>query len=250
MKWDPALYLGFQDHRARPFFELITRIDAAAPRRVVDLGCGAGNLTPVLAHRWPDAEVEAVDSSPDMVEAARERGVDARVGNVRTWTPAPDTDVVVCNAVLHWVPEHRDLLRRWAGALPSGAWIAVQVPGNFAAPSHALPRELAAERGLHVGLLTTDAVSAPSEYASLLADAGCAPDCWETTYIQRLTGENAVLDWVSGTALRPVRDALDDEEWQRFRTDLAPRLRDAYPPRPDGTTWLPFRRIFAVARVR
>lgn len=251
MKWDPALYLGFHDHRARPFYELIARVDAATPRRVVDLGCGAGNLTAALAQRWPSTRIEALDSSADMVAEARSRGVDAAVGDVRSWERTPDTDVVVCNAVLHWVPEHRDLLRRWASTLPDGAWIAVQVPGNFEAPSHAVPRELAADWGLgDVGLLEPDAVSAPSGYASLLTDAGCAVDCWETTYIQRLTGDDAVLEWVSGTALRPVRDALSDDAWQRFRAELAPRLRAAYPARPDGTTWLPFRRVFAVARVR
>lgn len=251
MKWDPTLYLGFQDQRARPFFELVARVDAESPRSVVDLGCGAGNLTVELARRWPSARIEALDSSADMVAEARSRGVDAVVGDVRSWQPAPDTDLVVCNAVLHWVPEHRELLRRWASALPDGAWIAMQVPGNFDAPSHRLPRELAAEWRLgDVGLLGPDAVSTPSGYAALLTDAGCTVDCWETTYIQRLTGDDAVLAWISGTALRPVRDVLSDDDWRRFRAALAPRLRAAYPARPDGTTWLPFRRVFAVAQVR
>ncbi|HVW40582.1 MAG TPA: trans-aconitate 2-methyltransferase [Amycolatopsis sp.] len=249
--WDPAAYLGYADLRARPFHDLIARVRAETPRRVVDLGCGPGNLTAALAERWPDAALEAYDSSPEMVAAARATGVDAQVLDIRDWTPAPDTDVVVTNAVLQWVPEHSALLRHWAAQLAQGAWLAMQVPGNFGAPSHTLTRSLAADPrwASRIGPLRDDeAVHTPQEYADLLADAGCTVDAWETTYIQPLTGENAVLEWITGTALRPVRASLDDVSWADFRLELAPLLAEAYPPRPDGTVWFPFRRIFAVAR--
>lgn len=251
--WDPAKYLVFDDHRARPFNELIGRIDCAAPRRVVDLGCGPGKRTETLAARWPGATIEALDSSPEMVAAARERGFDARVGDVWEWRPAADTDVVVCNAVLQWVPGHAELLRRWAGELPVGAWFAMQVPGNFGAPSHVLLRELVASRRWRAWLESItprdeDAVLDPVGYAGVLADAGCAVDAWETTYLHRLSGADAVLEWMTGTALRPARSTLDDPEWTEFVASLAPRLRGAYPVRADGTTWFPFRRVFAVAR--
>jgi trans-aconitate 2-methyltransferase len=252
--WDPGKYLDYTDLRARPFHDLIARIGATSPRRVVDLGCGPGHLTGVLSARWPRAVVEALDSSPEMVAAAREAGVAAEVADVRDWIPRADTDVVVSNAVLQWVPRHRELLRRWAGELPQGAWLAVQVPGNFAAPSHALVRSLAAEPEWadtlgEVVLREDDPVDDPIGYAEVLADAGCGVDTWETTYVQRLTGRDAVLEWISGTALRPVRAALDDESWSRFRAGLAPMLDEAYPPRTDGTTWFPFRRVFVVAQV-
>ena len=251
--WNPEVYLAFADHRGRPFYELLSRVRAESPRRVVDLGCGPGNLTVTLAQRWPDAVVEAVDGSPEMVEAARERGLDASLGDLAEWAPKPDTDVVVSNAALQWVPSHRDLLRRWVDALPAGAWIAMQVPGNFDAPSHAAVRELASsppwvgalgDIPFRVGKVTDSAV----EYAGLLADAGCLVDAWETTYVHELTGEHPVLDWITGTALTPVRDALSDEEWQRFRGELIPRLAESYPARPDGRTFFPFRRIFVVAQ--
>ncbi|MDI9979624.1 trans-aconitate 2-methyltransferase [Rhodococcus sp. IEGM 1307] len=253
--WDPNKYLAFADHRGRPFYELLSRVDARSPRRVVDLGCGPGNLTVSLAERWPDAVLEASDSSPEMVEAARERGLDAGRQDVRDWTPKPDTDVVVSNAALQWVPEHRELLRRWPAQLPSGAWIAVQVPGNFDAPSHAVVRDLASSD--RWSRLLPDApfreskvVDDPTDYAGLLADAGCAVDAWETTYVQQLTGENPVLEWITGTALRPVKDALSTPEWDRFREELVPLLDEAYPRRPDGSTFFPFRRIFVVAQVQ
>ncbi|MEV6872142.1 trans-aconitate 2-methyltransferase [Amycolatopsis sp. NPDC051128] len=252
--WDPEKYLDYADLRARPFYDLIARIGAVAPRRVADLGCGPGNLTVDLGKRWPSATLECSDSSPEMVAAARSRGLDAAVLDVRDWTPAPDTDVVVSNAVLQWVPDHESLLRRWVSELPPGAFVAVQVPGNFDAPSHALTRELAASpawasRLADVMLREDDAVSSPLGYANLMADAGCRVDAWETTYVQPLRGPLAVLEWITGTALRPVRAALPDEEWERFRAELAPRLAEAYPARPDGTTWFEFRRVFFVAQV-
>ena len=252
--WNPDVYLAFADHRGRPFYDLLSRVGAESPRRVVDLGCGPGNLTVTLADRWPDAVIEAVDSSPEMVAAARERGLVASVGELEAWTPQPDTDVVLSNAALHWVPSHRELLVRWAGELPAGAWIAVQVPGNFDAPSHAAVRELASsppwldalgDTPFRVGRVTDSA----AEYAALLADAGCAVDTWETTYVHELPGEHPVLNWITGTALTPVKAALDEAAWQRFRSELIPMLDERYPARPDGRTFFPFRRIFVVAQV-
>ncbi|MTD54883.1 trans-aconitate 2-methyltransferase [Amycolatopsis pithecellobii] len=252
--WDPAKYLAYADQRGRPFHELVGRIDAAAPRRVVDLGCGPGNLTKTLASRWPSATLEASDSSPEMVAAALAAGVPAQVQDVHDWQPAPDTDVVLTNAVLQWVPDHRELLRRWAGELPSGAWLGMQVPGNFGAPSHTLIRELASSPAwadvLGAAVFRGDeTVGEPQDYADLFADAGCRVDAWETTYVQRLSGADPVLEWVSGTALRPVKAVLGEAAWERFRSALAPLLAEAYPPRADGTTWFRFRRIFAVARI-
>jgi len=251
--WDPDKYLDFSDERARPFHELTARIRVESPRRVVDLGCGPGNLTATLAARWPGATVEAIDSSPEMVAAARAAGIEARVAAVQEWVPPRDTDVVVTNAVLQWVPEHRKLLVDWLAAMPSRAWLAMQVPGNFGEPSHRLVRDLAREtEWAHtlrdVVLREDEAVDGPVDYAELIASAGCEVDAWETTYIQRLTGPDAVLEWITGTALRPVKVALDAQQWRRFRDALAPRLREAYPARPDGTTWFPFRRVFAVGR--
>jgi trans-aconitate 2-methyltransferase len=251
--WDPDTYLAFADERARPFHELLARVPARHPRRVADLGCGPGTLTETLGRRWPEAALTAIDSSPEMVQQARGRGLPAQVADLRDWQPGPDVDVLVSNAVLHWIPEHPDLLARWARALPPGAWLAVQVPGNFTAPSHVLSRELSAAPEWRaeladVPLLPENAVLDAAGYADLLADAGCAVDTWETSYLQRLTGPDAVLEWISGSALRPVRARLSDARWADFRAALATRLAAAYPPRPDGTTWFPFRRIFAVAR--
>jgi trans-aconitate 2-methyltransferase len=251
--WNPNVYLAFADHRGRPFFDLMSRVGAEKARRVVDLGCGPGNLTVTLGQRWPDAVIEAWDSSQEMVDAARGRGIEAQVGDVRRWTPQPDTDVVVSNAALHWVPEHPELLVRWAGQLAAGSWIAVQVPGNFDAPSHQAVRELASSDRWSEALrdfpLHDDQVDTAAGYAGLLTDGGCIVDAWETTYIHELSGEHPVLEWITGTALTPVRSRLSDEQWEQFRRELIPMLDAAYPARSDGKTFFPFRRIFVVAQV-
>jgi trans-aconitate 2-methyltransferase len=253
--WDPEVYLAFADHRGRPFVDLVSRIGAVDPRRVVDLGCGPGNLTVTLRERWPGAVLEALDSSAEMVAAARARGLDATVGDVVDWTPAPDTDVVVSNAVLHWVPSHRELLVRWASQLASGSWLAMQVPGNFDAPSHRAVRAVAgsaefADELSDIAFRHADVVDTPLRYAELLTDAGCAVDAWECTYLHELTGETPVLDWITGTTLTEVRERLSEQRWQAFRRAITPMLAEAYPRRADGRTFFPFRRVFAVARVR
>ena len=251
MRWDPAGYLEFHQPRGRAFHDLVARVDAQLPRRVVDLGCGPGHLTTSLAQRWPGAVIEAFDSSVEMVQQARELGLNAMLLDADEWMPLPDSDVVVCNAVLQWVPGHAELIRRWLAALPPGAWFAMQVPGNFDAPSHVLVRELASQphwRQLMGGLRDAP-VPEPVDYGELLAAAGAEVDVWETTYLHRLVGSNPVLEWIKATALRPVRAALDDAQWAAFRDELAPALEAAYPQRVDGSTWFPFRRIFAVARL-
>ena len=252
MRWDPAQYERFAGPRARPFVDLVSRIEAESPRRVIDLGCGPGALTALLATRWPSAVVEGIDSSQEMIEAASalDTSVSFSVGDVTSWTMPADADVIVSNAVLQWVPDHQDLLAAWAAALPAGGWLAFQVPGNFAEPAHAAMRALAGSARwsaqLQGVLRHHDAVSEPSSYARLLLDAGLEVDVWETTYLHVLAGADPVLEWLRGTGLRPVLAALSAADGAEFSAALAAQLRAAYPPGEHGTLF-PFRRIFAVA---
>ena len=252
--WDPTAYLRFSDERGRPFAELVARVGAEAPSVVVDLGCGEGALTASLARRWPGARVTGVDSSPEMLTAAAAHAEPGRVafaaGDVQYWRPEGPVDVLVSNAVLHWVPVHGRLLSRWVGWLAPGGWLAVQVPGNFRAPTHALLADLCRSPRWE-GLLAdaeprADTVLEPAGYFDVLADAGLVADVWETTYLHVLSGPDPVLAWVRTTALRPVLAQLDDEDREEFTAEYADALRAAYPPRPDGTTVLPFRRVFLV----
>ncbi|MGY0235693.1 trans-aconitate 2-methyltransferase [Longispora urticae] len=250
--WDPNTYARYGDERSRPFFELVARIGATAPRTVVDLGCGPGNLTATLADRWPDAAVSGLDSSPEMIDKARASSdLEYAVADVNDFTPGPDVDVLVSNAVLQWVPEHQELLRRWSRALSPGGWLAFQVPGNFAAHSHETLRALAFEEPWR-DLLDWQPRVAPvldaAGYAQLLLGEGLAVDAWETTYVHLLPAADVhpVLTWMEGTALRPVRSRLDDAHWAAFRAELGARLAESYPT-THGVVAFPFARIFCVA---
>ncbi len=251
--WDPERYLTYADERGRPFLDLVARIDATDPQRVVDLGCGPGNLTAILANRWPDADVEGLDSSAEMIEKANAQqvpGIRFEVADLRSWQPMHQVDVLVSNATLQWVPGHLDLLSSLVTRVAPGGWFAFQVPGNFAEPSHVLLHELAADRRFspHVAGVARPAAHDPQVYLDALLELGCRVDVWETTYLHLLHGDDPVFTWISGTGARPTLQALPDELRDEFVAEYKQLLRDAYVAGPHGTV-LPFRRVFAVAQV-
>ncbi|MDO5742862.1 MAG: trans-aconitate 2-methyltransferase [Micrococcaceae bacterium] len=260
MKWDPKQYAEFSYHRDRPFHDLTVRITAADPELVVDLGCGPGPQTHSLAKRWPAARIIGLDSSAEMIDQARSTqqapNLSFEIAEATTWMPDPDTDVLVSNAMLQWIPNHREIMRGWLDALAPGAWFVAQVPGNFGAPSHALMRKLADSPRwapqLSGVLRHDDAVGEPADYQRLLLAAGYETDVWETTYGQVLLGPDPVLEWVRGTALRPVLDTLDSEDAAVFESQYAELVAHAYPvfedPIRGKMTVFPFRRIFMVGR--
>ncbi len=260
--WDPQQYLRHSGHRTRPFHDLLARIPALPghPPHIADLGCGPGNVTAVLADRWPDAHITGLDSSTEMLATAQRLAgpthgggtLGFRPADAATWTPDRAYDLIVSNAALQWVPNHPDMIPAWVHSLTPGGTLAIQVPGNFTSPSHALLDELCdapewrrrlgghGRRYTHI-LDTTG-------YLELLSGLDCTVDAWETTYVQLLAGEDPVLSWTKGTALRPVLTALadDPEASAEFVTQYRDLLRKAYPPGPHGTVF-PFRRIFATA---
>jgi trans-aconitate 2-methyltransferase len=250
--WDPDRYLTYADERGRPFVELVARIGATAPANVLDLGCGPGNLTRLLAERWPEATVRASDSSEAMIDQARRdvAGIGFEVADLRDWASGSDqVDVLVSNATLQWVPGHLDLLPALVERVASGGWLAFQVPGNFDEPSHTIRRDLAAEPAYadHTRDVAVPASHDPAVYLRALTDLGCTVDAWETTYLHVLHGEDPVYTWVSGTGARPTLQALPDDLRPGFEEEFKRRLREAYPDDGHGVV-LPFRRIFVVAQ--
>src|SRR5215204_5774127 len=145
--WDAGQYLRFADERTRPALDLLARLDLAVPRRAIDLGCGPGNSTALLRERWPDAEIAGLDSSPDMLAAARRDhpGIDFIAGDIAEWAPAEPCDLVFSNAALQWVGDHARLLPRLLAAVAPGGALAVQMARNHDFATHALMRRVAAE---------------------------------------------------------------------------------------------------------
>lgn len=250
MSWSPTSYLHFADERSRPFFDLVARVRARSPHAVVDLGCGSGQLTATLARRWPTAQVVGVDSSVAMIDTAAEHmsgRVSFEVGDISTWRPPRTVDVIVSNAALQWVPGHRALLPELVEALAPDGWLALQVPGNFNAPSHRLLHELIADPRFAAahGAVERRPVVDSAAYLADLTRAGCRVEAWETTYLHVLTGPDPVFRWIAATGARPVLAALEGEQRRTFEREYKARLREAYPTGENGTV-LPFRRIFAV----
>ena len=255
--WDPQQYSRFEAERDRAALDLLLRLPGDLdPREIWDLGCGAGQHAAMLKRRHPGAVVHGLDSSADML--ARARALDADVdwhrGDIADWSPEVPADLILANASLHWLPDHPALLRRLADALAPGGALAIQMPMAHETRHHGLMRAVAAEGPWAASLAGVEPIaplSAPEVYYEVLAPACCEIDVRATTYLHALTGPDAVLEWMKGTALRPFLAALDDPAMRAdFLSALGARLCVAFPPRPDGVTLLPFPRLFLVARRR
>jgi len=255
--WDPEQYRLYSDHRFRPAVELAQRIPGEAPRTIYDLGCGTGNVTRLLAARWPDARVVGMDHSPEMLAIASRtpstiRWVEA---DLNLWEPEPNAppDLLFSNATLHWVADHERLFPKLLGWLAFGGCLAVQMPRSWGLPSHRIMRETLADTGLGSAelrqSLEKDPVGEPLTYHRIVSGLATHIDIWETEYLQLLEGPDPVLEWVKGTGLRPILLALSDAERKEFLDEYARRLRVAYPAAADGRTLYPFRRLFVIACV-
>ncbi len=252
--WDPAQYLRFSDQRLRPALDLLAQVPLTAPGRVVDLGCGAGNVTVILKQRFPSAEVIGVDASASMLEKARIAAPACRFeqGDFASWQPAAAPDLIFTNAALQWVGGHAELLPRLVSLLAPAGVLAVQMPAMHNAPLRQLQYEVAAQ-GPWAARLASHASAPPileaSAYWDLLRRLAVSLDIWETTYLHPLTGADAVVEWAAGSSLRPFLEPLEPDQREAFRRAYAEALRPHYPRRDDGTTLLPFRRMFLVAVV-
>jgi trans-aconitate 2-methyltransferase len=259
MPWNPAQYLEFADARLRPALDLLARIGLERPRTIVDLGCGTGNVTRLLAARWPDARIVGIDSSPAMLQEARAATQDDPrcmfvAADVAQWQPVAPVDLVYSNAALHWLPDHASLFARVATMVAPEGVLAVQMPDNFRAPSHTLISAIACSerwRARLGGIVREPPVAAPGDYFAWLGAGMANVDIWRTEYLQvlapRKDGEHPVAAWTRGTWLVPLLEALEPTDRAEFMREYMDRLAVDYLPRDDGRTLFPFRRLFIVA---
>jgi trans-aconitate 2-methyltransferase len=251
MSWSPQRYETFADQRLRPALDLLQRVPLEAPRRVLDLGCGSGNVTLQLTARWPSAEIIGIDSSEEMLSAARSRSTAVQWvrADIDDWKPQGRCDLVFSNAALHWVDGHETLLPRFMGWLERGGALAIQMPRNFEAPSHVVAYELAAEHPFreHLKAPSGERRLTSEQYAALLASQASSLDVWETEYLHLLEGDNPVADWTRATLLIPLLDQLAAPLRAAFEQAYRQRVLRAYPKSLNGKTVFRFKRLFVVA---
>lgn len=251
--WNTSQYLKFEDQRTRSARDLLAAVPLQSATFVVDLGCGPGNSTELLAERFPGAELLGLDTSPAMLEAARARlpAVPFELADASTFTLPKPADVIYANAVLQWVPDHATLLPRLMSLLAPGGVLAVQMPDNLEEPSHVAMRETAMSGPwadtLHDATRARTVLPEPGAYYDMLKPHAAAVDLWHTIYNHPLDGIPAIVEWVKGTGLRPFIEPLEGDERAQFLEEYAARLSDSYLPRVDGKVLLAFPRFFIVA---
>jgi trans-aconitate 2-methyltransferase len=251
--WNPEQYLKFEEERTRPCRDLVARIALENPRRIVDLGCGPGNSTAVLAARWPEAQVMGADRSAEMIATARERYPRGswRQDDLAVWAASEPVDLVFSNAALQWVSDHARVVPHLFAQVAPGGALAWQVPCNMDAPAHRLMRELAASAAWSAhfaGDVREWFVHELPFYYDLLAPRAARIDLWRAEYVHVMEGPGAIVEWYKGTGLRPFLERLAGEaERERFLADYLREIERAYPPQADGRVLFPFLRQFVVA---
>lgn len=250
--WSPSHYLRFEDERTRPPRDLLAQVPLADAKRIVDIGCGPGNSTELLAERFPDAEIVGLDSSAEMLVSARQRLPDATFveADIARWSPQEPVDLLFANAVFQWVPDHLSVLARLLECLRPGAVLAIQVPDNANEPSHRLMSDVVRAgpwRDRLESARLRDAIPEPTAYYDRLKPMSAGFDMWHTLYNHPLDGPDAIADMFASTGLRPYLALLSAGERAAFLDDYRQRIAKAYPPLVDGRVLLRFPRLFIVA---
>ncbi|WP_157217142.1 trans-aconitate 2-methyltransferase [Flavisphingomonas formosensis] len=255
MSWSAAQYRKFEDERNRPILDLLAHVPTATVAHAIDIGCGPGNSTELMRNRYPEARISGLDSSDDMIAAARRRmpDVDFSVADIAGWSPAERYDLILANAVLQWLPDHAALFPRLFGKLAPDGTLAVQMPDNLDEPAHRLMREVAADGPWSAKLATAWQSRAPRHeadyYFRLLHGRAQRLDVWRTVYHHPLPdGAAGIVEWFKGSGLRPYLDPLDAEERDAYLARYEAAVADAYPALADGTVLLPFPRLFLLAQ--
>lgn len=261
MHWDSGQYLKFGEARTQASRDLARRVRQRLPQaaRILDLGCGPGNSTAVLADLWPRAAITGLDASATMLDAARQNCPQVRFihSELVAWldTSTEAFDLVFSNSALQWVPDYAALLPRLLDRVAPGGALAFQVPANWNAAVCQLPRDIAASanwQAFFAGVSHDEWQARElTDFYDRLAPHAADLELWETEYVQVMDDAAAIVEWYKGSGLRPYLETLpDDDVRQRFLASYLEGLRAAYPPRASGRILFPFRRRFVIAWAR
>lgn len=276
--WNPGEYLKFRDERTQPCRDLAVRVALPQVRTVIDLGCGPGNSTQVLAERWPDAQITGLDSDTSMINVAIESLPRGRwiTGDIAKWgagepsnaaaensvAPALEKpsagnsdeqyDVVFSNAALHWLPDHSTLFPQLLAHVASGGALAFQIPSSDDRPAYRLLREMAASiswrKWFPTGRVRTWHAHQWEFYYDLLAPLASRVETWLTEYFHVMPNAETIVEWYRATGMRSYLTAIgEDADREKFIAEYTEKIRAAYKPRPDGKILFPFLRIFLIA---
>lgn len=253
-EWNAAQYLRFETERTQPAIDLAARIPLEQAAKILDVGCGPGNSTAVLARRFPKAEILGVDNAASMIQAARERQptlsfalCDASGEDLEALDT--DYDVVFSNACIQWIPDHPALLRRMLARLRPGGVLAVQTPMNYEEPVHRIIAEVCAKDKWQgkIGNPRIFYNLKPEEYADCLAGLASDYTLWQTTYYHRMASHQAILEWYRATGLRPYLQALSEADRPVFEKEIYDEVVAAYPQQANGEILFRFPRLFFLA---
>lgn len=252
--WNPDAYLQFRNERTQPSIDLVTRLHMN-PGRIIDIGCGPGNSTAVLKHRWPEAEATGLDSSVAMIEKAKEndKSINWIVGDASgDLSSLGIFDLVFSNAALQWIPDHHIVLPKLFDMLSETGVLAVQVPYIEQIPFHLTLQEMRKSRKWRDYCKDSTGhyiMHPPSFFYDILSRLTDRLDFWQTDYIHLMDSPSDIVKWLSATGLRPYLDALQSEELRNgFLHDFENLIREAYPPAWNGKILFPFRRLFFTAQ--
>ncbi|HEY8419482.1 MAG TPA: methyltransferase domain-containing protein [Clostridia bacterium] len=253
MNWNSEQYLKFKSERTQPAVDLANRIKTNRSKKILDVGCGPGNSTQVLYEKFPRAYILGIDSSQDMIDAAKKNYpyMDFRLCDAsKDLTELDkDFDIVFSNACIQWIPDHERLLKNMIDLLNPEGVLAVQIPMNFNEPIHIIIQELAASPKWkeYFNQKRKSNVLKPGEYYDILSEISEEFYIWETIYYHTMKSHKDILEWYRGTGLRPYLDALPSDKKAEFENDVMVNLVERYPKQKNGDVIFRFPRFFFIA---
>ncbi|MEA2337906.1 MAG: trans-aconitate 2-methyltransferase [Thermoanaerobaculia bacterium] len=221
--WDPTQYERFKDERAQPFRDLVSLIDRRPNMRIIDLGCGTGELTRELHEQLAASETLGIDSSESMLsKATPSANLHFQLADIAAFQSDRPFDLIFSNAALHWLPDHEHLFARLASLLAPNGQLAVQMPANHDHPSHRIAAELATSFGIEPRTVN---VLPPENYAALLHRLGFKRQHVRLqVYGHVLPSTADVVEWTKGSTLTPYREALSADRYADFLSEYKNRL--------------------------